>query len=87
MFLHDDMMNRGDNPSDDGLMTTDDIDDDVMISYDNPSDDGLIDALSALVTAMAIMVTILNGLMALIICKTLTNVLFLFFQAHGFSLR
>ena len=57
MCLPDDMVNRGDNPSDDGLMTTDDIDDDVMISYDSPSDDGLIDALSALVTAMAIMVT------------------------------
>ena len=81
------MVNSGDNSSDDGLMTADDIDDDLMMSYDSPSDDGLIDALSALVTAMAIMVTILNGLMALIICKTLTNILFLFFQAPGFSLR
>ena len=34
MFLHDDMVNRGDNPSDDGLMTAGDIDDDI-ISCDN----------------------------------------------------
>ena len=81
------MVNSSDNPCGAGMMTADDIDDDVMISYDSPSVDGLIDALSALVTAMAIMVTILNGLMALIICNTLTNISFLFFQAPGFSLR